>query len=120
MPGGAFEVGETPSEGACREAWEETGLEVEPVVLSGVYDSRLCDSTSPYHLYHFVYLCRPRDSGQRPRVSDETLDVAWFARAELAALHIDPGHVGRIGDAFGRWIGEIRETIFDPITPADG
>jgi NUDIX domain/Hydrolase of X-linked nucleoside diphosphate N terminal len=28
MPGGVLEVGETPAEGACREAWEESGLEV--------------------------------------------------------------------------------------------
>ena len=42
MPGGAFEVGETPAEGACREAWEETGVAVEPLALVGVYDSRLC------------------------------------------------------------------------------
>ena len=28
MPGGAFEVGETPAQGACREAWEETGVAV--------------------------------------------------------------------------------------------
>lgn len=52
MPGGAFEVGETPAEGACREAWEETGIEVEPVALSGVYDSRLCSNLTPYHLIY--------------------------------------------------------------------
>src|SRR5262245_41858352 len=44
LPGGALEVGETPARGACREAWEETGLEVEPLALIGVYDSRLCGS----------------------------------------------------------------------------
>jgi len=116
MPGGAFEVGETPAEGACREAWEETGVEVEPVTLSGVYDSRFCGSLTPAHLYMFVYLCRPRITGQRPRVSNETVDVGWYAQSELAALEIDPGHIRRIDDAFGRWRGEIREAIFDPIT----
>jgi len=113
MPGGFFEVGETPAEGACREAWEETGVEVEPVALSGVYDSRLCGSLTPYHLYMFVYLCRPRVPGQRPRVSDETVDVGWYAQSGVAALDVDPGHSGRIADAFGRWRGEIREAIFD-------
>ncbi len=120
MPGGAFEVGETPAEGACREAWEETGVEVEPVALSGVYDSRLCGSLTPRHLYMFVYLCRPRITGQRLRVSNETVDVGWYAQAELAALALDPGHIRRIGDAFGRWRGEIREAVFDAVTYEDG
>src|SRR5262249_45870661 len=33
MPGGGYEVGETPAAAACREAWEETGLTVEPLAL---------------------------------------------------------------------------------------
>ena len=120
MPGGAFEVGETPAEGACREAWEETGLEVEPVALSGVYDSRLCGTRSAYHLYHFVFLCRPRDPQACPIVSNETLDVGWFAQPQVAALEIDPGHIQRITDAFGRWRGEIQEAVFDALTLDNG
>jgi len=68
----------------------------------------------------FVYLCRPRVPGQRPRVSNETVDVGWYARLEVAALDVDPGHVRRIDDAFERWNGEIPEAIFDPITSKDG
>ena len=59
MPGGVLEVGETLAEGVQREAREETGLEVEIVALSGVYNSRLCGTFSAHHLYHFVFLCRP-------------------------------------------------------------
>lgn len=36
-PGGAVELGETPADAAVREAWEETGLLVEPVALIGVF-----------------------------------------------------------------------------------
>lgn len=111
MPGGAFEVGETPAEGTCREAWEETGLAVEPVALSGVYDSRYCGTRSAYHLYHFVFLCRPRDPAAQPIVSNETLDVGWYA--EGAIPETSPGHASRIADAFRRWRGETREAIFD-------
>jgi 8-oxo-dGTP pyrophosphatase MutT (NUDIX family) len=111
MPGGIFEVGETPAEGVCREAWEETGLAVEPVALSGVYDSRFCDAHSAYQLYMFVFLCRPRDPNAEPRISNETLDVGWY-RAD-ALPNLDPGHVTRIADAFRRWRGETREAIFD-------
>jgi 8-oxo-dGTP pyrophosphatase MutT (NUDIX family) len=111
MPGGAFEVGETPAEGACREAWEETGLAVEPLALVGVYDSRLCGTKSRAHLYQFVFLCRPRDPDAWPSVSNETLDVRWYAEAALPAL--SPGHAHRIADAFCSWRGERREAMFD-------
>lgn len=67
----------------------------------------------------FVYLCRPRVPGQRPQVSNETVDVGRYAQPEAAALAIDPGHIRRIGDAFGRWRGEIREAIFDAPKPED-
>jgi 8-oxo-dGTP pyrophosphatase MutT (NUDIX family) len=119
MPGGAIEVGETPAEGASREAWEETGIEVEPTRLSGIYDSRYCGSRSSYHLYHFVFLCRPCDKDQQPRRSNETLDVAWYTEEALAALDIHPGHGRRIADAFGRERGEIGEAVFDPIVAGE-
>jgi len=111
MPGGAFEVGETPAEGASREAWEETGLQVEPLALVGVYDSRLCGTRSRAQLYQFVFLCRPHDPDAQPIVSNETLDVRWYAEAALPAL--SPGHAPRIADAFRSWRGEQRGAVFD-------
>ena len=117
MPGGAFEVGETPAEGACREAWEETGLMVEPVSLSGVYDSRFWNARSPYHLYQFVFLCRPHAGEQQPQVTDETLDVRWYTEQEALALPLDPNHGHRIAHAFKRRRGELREAVFDAKTP---
>jgi ADP-ribose pyrophosphatase YjhB (NUDIX family) len=119
MPGGALEIGETPAEGACREAWEETGLKVETVGLIGVYDSRFWNARSPYHLYQFVFLCRPQDGARRPQVTDETLDVGWYSEQETATLSLDPNHVGRIPHAFRRWRGEEREAIFDQNTPVE-
>jgi len=111
MPGGAFEVGETPAEAACREAWEETGVAVEPLALIGVYDSRLCGTKSRAHLYQFVFLCRPRDPDAQPSISNETLDVRWYAEAALPPL--SPGHAPRIADAFRSWRGERHEAVFD-------
>jgi 8-oxo-dGTP pyrophosphatase MutT (NUDIX family) len=111
MPGGAFEVGETPAEGACREAWEETGLAAEPLKLVGVYDSRLCGSRTTAHLYQFVFLCRPRDPAAQPGISDETLDARWYAETALPPL--SPGHATRIADAFRCWRGELDGAVFD-------
>ncbi len=119
MPGGVFEVGETPAEGACREAWEETGLRVEPVGLSGVYDSRLWHARSPYHLYQFVFICRPWDAGQHPQITGETLNVGWYTEQEAVALPLDPNHGHRIAHAFKRRSGELRDPVFDPGSPME-
>lgn len=110
MPGGLLEVGETPAEGTCREAWEETGVEVEPLALIGVYDSRLCGSRTTAHLYQFVFLCRPIEAMPRLVVTAETLNVAWFAEDNLPPL--SPGHAMRIPDAFRYWRGADTKTIF--------
>ena len=120
MPGGAFEVGETPAEGACREAWEETGLRVEAVGLSGVYDSRYWHARSRTHLYQFVFLCRPREGEAQPVVTDETLAVGWYAEQAVGALPLDPNHRDRITHAFKRWRGELRDTVFDQISADAG
>jgi 8-oxo-dGTP pyrophosphatase MutT (NUDIX family) len=114
MPGGLFEVGETPAEGTCREAWEEIALEVDVVKLSGVYDSRFCGTRSAYQLYQFVFVCRLRAQDDPPQVTNETLAVQWYAPASLPEL--SPGHAKRIADAVECWRGERAEAVFDRIS----
>ena len=114
MPGGALAVGETPAEGVVREAFEETGVRCEPVALVGVYDSRLCGTVSRFHLYQFVFLCRPLEGSevvQSPSHTHEVLDTAWFAEEALPE-DLDPGHVTRIPDAFRIWRGD-GQVFFD-------
>ena len=112
MPGGGLEVGETPAEGAVREVLEETGVYCQAVSLVGVFDSRLCGTVSRHHLYQFLFLCRPFD---RPAIApshpDETLEMHWFAQAELPA-DLDLGHATRIPAAFRAWTGE-QPAFFD-------
>jgi ADP-ribose pyrophosphatase YjhB (NUDIX family) len=113
MPGGAFEVGETPAEGTVREALEETGVHCQPVALVGVFDSRLCGTTGRYHLYHFVFLCRPCDDSERemPAYATESLGMSWFAENALPA-DLDAGHASRIPEAFRTWHGD-QTAFFD-------
>lgn len=110
MPGGLLEVGESPAEGTCREVVEEVGIVVEPRALIGVYDSRFCGSVTSAHLYQFVFLCQQLDPNAQPYVTDETLDVGWYAEDNLPPL--SPGHAMRIPDAFRFWRGELREAVF--------
>ncbi|MEJ5248259.1 NUDIX hydrolase N-terminal domain-containing protein [Caldilinea sp.] len=107
LPGGALEVGETPAQGAAREALEESGVASEPVALAGVWDSRLCGSMTRHHMYHFVVLCRPLPTQPKAPASHahEVLGVGWFREAELPT-DLDPGHVTRIPHAFKVWRGE--------------
>lgn len=113
MPGGALDVGETPAEGAAREALEETGIRCEPVGLVGVFDSRLCGTVSRHHIYHFVFLCRPLNRGAAEAVihPQETQGSGWFTEADLPAP-LDPGHANRIPHAFRVWRGDPR-SFFD-------
>jgi ADP-ribose pyrophosphatase YjhB (NUDIX family) len=104
MPGGALEVGETPAAGVLREVLEETGVHCRAVALAGVYDSRLCGTTSRHHLYQITFLCAPLDgvADERPSHANETLDVRWFAGDALPE-GLDPGHASRIAAAFHIW-----------------
>ena len=115
MPGGAFNVGETPAEGVLREAFEETGARAKAVAFVGVHDSRLCGTTSPHHLYHFLFLCEPLPD--EPPVTPashalEVLAVDWFPQDQLPS-NLDPGHILRIPEAFRVWNGDKRAYFDD-------
>lgn len=115
MPGGSFDVGETPAQGAVREAWEETGVRCCAKSLVGVFDSRYCGTVSRHHLYQFVFLCEPLDDApaSEPTHAIEVLQTAWFAEPNLPR-DIDPGHRMRIPAAFRAWHGEQR-AFFDNV-----
>jgi len=110
MPGGAADVGETPSAVAVREVWEETGLRVRPLRLVGVYDSRKVGSPDAVHLYHLVFLCE-KASGEL-MLTNETIAFGYFSEEEVARLTLHRGHGARIPDAFAIWRGEIGEAVF--------
>jgi len=110
MPGGAFSVGETPAQGAMREAFEETGVRCKPLALVGVHDSRWCGTIAPFHLYQFCFLCEPLNGGKpehAPTHAAEILDCQWFGENELPG-DVDPGHITRIHEAYRVWRGDVR------------
>ena len=88
IPGGVLEVGETLREAVVREVMEETGLEVEPSVLLGVYDRVLRDADERT-IYHYVlidFLCR-RVSGE-PQAAGDAVEVRWCRREEIGGLSL--------------------------------
>jgi ADP-ribose pyrophosphatase YjhB (NUDIX family) len=114
MPGGALEVGETPTQGVEREALEETGVYCRAVALVGVFDSRLCGTLSRHHLYQFMFLCEPLPRAPiLPSHAIEVTETGWFAEDNLP-LDLDPGHRTRIPHAFRVWRGDGR-AFFDGV-----
>jgi len=110
-PGGAFDVGETAAEGVVRECREETGWQVEPVHLVGIYDSRIVGTRVGHHVYHLSFLCRPVAlDPEPPSHAQEALDVGWFAEDALPPL--DLGHRIWVPHAFSYWRGEMDGAYF--------
>jgi ADP-ribose pyrophosphatase YjhB (NUDIX family) len=77
-PGGVLELGESINDGLRREVREETGLEVEPVALTGVYKNM------KRGIVALVFRCKV--VGGQPSVSDETEAFRWSTGAEVSNL----------------------------------
>jgi ADP-ribose pyrophosphatase YjhB (NUDIX family) len=88
IPGGAMEVGERIADAAIREVREETGLEVVPEAIVGIY-------SDPWHVVEYAdgevrqqfsicFACR-RVGGELT-TSDESTEVGFFAPAEIEAM----------------------------------
>lgn len=90
IPGGLVELGENAWEAAVREAWEETGLEVEIIDLLGVVDKIERDEEGRVR-FHFVildYLAEAK--GGILRASSDALEARWVRREELSQYRLTP------------------------------
>ncbi|WP_432974541.1 NUDIX hydrolase [Dactylosporangium sp. CA-233914] len=89
LPGGAMEPGESMTDCAVRETFEETGIHIEVTGLVGIY-------TDPRHVilytsnnearqeFSIVYTARPL--GGTPTPSDESREVVWIAPDAIDGL----------------------------------
>jgi ADP-ribose pyrophosphatase YjhB (NUDIX family) len=100
-PGGGAEVGEPVGLASVREAFEETGLDVELTGLSWAFDKRdtnLGDSRMPMIM---SFTARRTDPGQAIRLAPlEASDHRWMTEAEAAEADLFKGHELRIPVAF--------------------
>lgn len=92
LPGGKHELGETMSDAVRRETLEETGIEVEPTGVIGIY-------SNPHHVMayangevrqEFSICFRARPLRGSPRTSNESSEVRWVGRGQLDNLSIHP------------------------------
>jgi ADP-ribose pyrophosphatase YjhB (NUDIX family) len=77
LPGGVLELGEGPDAGVRREVREETGVDVEPQRLTGVYKNM--------SLGVVALVFRARVISGTPAETEESAAVAWWTADQVAA-----------------------------------
>jgi ADP-ribose pyrophosphatase YjhB (NUDIX family) len=89
-PGGVLERGESILDGLRREVREESGLEIEPDRLTGVYKNMRRGIVALVFRAHVV--------GGELRTSDETARAEWWRR-DLVTSRLDEAYAIRVLDA---------------------
>jgi ADP-ribose pyrophosphatase YjhB (NUDIX family) len=86
LPGGWADINQTAGECVVREIAEESGFEARILKLAAVYDYQRSNRPARHmdSIYKMFFICEI--TGGAARVSDETSEVAFFARGELPPL----------------------------------
>lgn len=93
LPGGVAEIGQSTSDAALRELWEEAGLRGRVSRLLGAFDGPAWGTRSKTHFVHLVYAVECDDLVAVP--GSEMLATQFFNPDKLPdQLH--PGHAERI------------------------
>ena len=112
MPGGWADVGNIPSEVAIRETKEESGFDVKPIKVIGVFDAnRVGGRLEFFHAFKIIFLCEL--IGGKAAPSDETLDVRFFDLNELPALSLNRTNEKHLNEIKLHLKNSERKTYFD-------
>jgi len=112
MPGGWADVGDTPSNAAEREAWEEAGFRVRARKVIGVYDANRVNPLELFHAFKIIFLCDIIDG--EPMPSQETSEVAFFPEDAIPCNFSGERTTARhIRDIFAALRNPDCPTVFD-------
>lgn len=112
MPGGWADVGDIPSEVAIRETKEESGYDVKPKKVIGVFDAnRSGRPLEFFHAFKIIFLCNLL--GGEAKTSDETEDVAFFNIDELPQLSQNRTNEKHISELRKHLKDDKQSTFFD-------
>ncbi len=81
QPAGHWEAGETLIEATRRETLEETGWEIEPVSLLGVYEFE--PPELGYGFLRFAFVCNALRHRAQHKLDDGILRALWLSPEEL-------------------------------------
>ena len=100
LPGGIIEPGESVAEGCEREVFEETGLKVRVVRLTGVYSNlnQLTVYPDGNKAYVVVLNFEVEQIGGELGLSDETMEAQFFPIAVAEHMDLFHGHSEHIHD----------------------
>jgi 8-oxo-dGTP pyrophosphatase MutT (NUDIX family) len=99
LPCGWVEANERPVDTAVRETWEETGLEVVPKELVGVFTRKASVNNGAHAMVAIVHLCEV--AGGELTLSHEGLDLKYWAIDSVPHWH--PNHDKYAREAFKMW-----------------
>ncbi len=88
LPGGFVDYGESFEDAALREAFEETGLQLETLKQFHTYSAPGRDPRM--HTASTVFIAQ---SDKLPRAGDDAAEAALFARDELPEMAFDHGRI---------------------------
>ena len=112
LPGGWADVGDIPSEVAIRETKEESGYDVKPRKVVGVYDAnRVGGQLEFFHAFKIVFLCDLLGGEAKP--SDETLDAQYFSFEEIPPLSKNRTNSKHLAEIQLHLKDSNRQTFFD-------
>ncbi|WP_117209442.1 NUDIX hydrolase [Allorhizocola rhizosphaerae] len=104
LPGGVLELDETIEDGVVREVREETGVDVKPTRLTGIYKNM--------NLGVVALVLRAELLSGQPHPTDESAEVAWWTPDQVTAGQ---------SEAFGiRILDALRDTHIPAIRHHDG
>jgi ADP-ribose pyrophosphatase YjhB (NUDIX family) len=113
LPGGWADVNQSAGECIVREIAEESGFQARALKLAAVYDYQR-SGHPPLHIdsiYKMFFICEI--TGGEARASDETSEVAFFARNELPALSLGRTTAAQIDRMFHHGEHPALATDFD-------
>jgi 8-oxo-dGTP pyrophosphatase MutT (NUDIX family) len=104
IPGGGIDPGEHPAEAAAREILEETGLVIEPYLLSEICLEAPIQYANGDHAQYLVMTFLSRIIGGKLAISDEeSLELRFFNPSTLPEVRL--AHRGRIERALSGMVG---------------
>ena len=112
MPGGWADVGESPAEMVIREVWEESGFEVVPKKVIGVYDAnKQGRPLELFHAYKIIFLCEI--TGGNARTSNETMGVDFFDFNNLPSLSSNRTNEKHLNDVLSHYKNPEKQAVFE-------